>query len=553
MAENLSQPPEKLKRLHMMEPRDHFVSVERWRSKVNTKSEEYRKNLAEMTAITGFLHDRLRESLSQGSERAIQKHLKSGQLLARDRIELLLDEDSPFLELLPLAGWNQKDATLGGSVVAGIGLVCVPTIKGGSVNHVSVEKSRRIAEIALENNLPVIGMIQSGGADLTQQSRVFHAGGGSFRDMAIRSKRGIPTITVVFGSSTAGGAYTPGMSDYVIMVKNQAQVFLGGPPLVKMATGEVSDAETLGGAEMHSKVSGVSDFLARDELHALDLARGVMSSIHRKKRMSLPAAYWSIVEKPFYSAEELLGVVPSNVKIPFDIREVIARIVDGSRFSEFKPLYGHTMVTCFARIHGIPIGILGNNGVLFTESAQKATQFISLCNQSSIPLLYLQNITGFMVGKQYERSGIIKYGAQLINAISNCNVPSITVIVGASYGAGNYGMNGRSYRPRFLFSWPNSKCSVMGPDQLSGVMDIVLRQSTQGREIPKELEEMANQRKEKLRQKIEEESDAFYTSSRMIDDGVIDPRDTRDILGMCLSVIYNGDICGGDLRGISRL
>eukprot|EP01117_Protostelium_nocturnum_P010763 TRINITY_DN387_c0_g1_i1.p1 TRINITY_DN387_c0_g1~~TRINITY_DN387_c0_g1_i1.p1 ORF type:complete len:518 (+),score=165.26 TRINITY_DN387_c0_g1_i1:1807-3360(+) len=517
-----------------------------------------------MDPLVQQLQERLAESLSQGSDSSIEKHLKRGRLLARDRVELLLDEDSPFLELCPLAGWGQKDATLGGSVVVGIGLVCgvecivsasVPTIKGGSVNHVSVEKGRRIAEISIENRLPVINMIESGGADLTQQSRVFHLGGGSFRDIARRSKEGIPTITVVFGSSTAGGAYSPGMSDYVIMVKDQAQVFLGGPPLVKMATGEVSDAETLGGAEMHSKTSGVSDYLANDEYHALSLARDIMSSIGFKKKTSLPLGniVKGAVEEPNYSAEELLGIVPANIRTPFEAREVIARIVDGSRFSEFKPLYGNTMVTCFARIHGIPIGILANNGVIFSESAQKATQFISLCNQSAIPLLFLQNITGFMVGKKYEQGGIIKHGAHLINAISNCSVPTVTVIIGASYGAGNYGMNGRSYKPRFLFSWPNSKCAVMGPDQLSGVMDIVLKDALKGQEVSKEIEEMAAKRKASMRKRIEEESDAYYTTSRMIDDGIIDPRDTRSVLGICLSVIYNEEVTGGALRGVSRM
>eukprot|EP00027_Filamoeba_sp_ATCC50430_P012275 CAMPEP_0168578114 /NCGR_PEP_ID=MMETSP0413-20121227/21157_1 /TAXON_ID=136452 /ORGANISM="Filamoeba nolandi, Strain NC-AS-23-1" /LENGTH=484 /DNA_ID=CAMNT_0008611933 /DNA_START=15 /DNA_END=1466 /DNA_ORIENTATION=- len=484
-----------------------------------------------MTALVEDLQQKLKESLGQGSKSSIEKHIKSGKLLARDRVEMVLDEDSPFLEVCPLAGWNQKNGSLGGSIVAGIGLVCgvecmitssVPTIKGGSVNPVTSAKSKRIGEIVMENRLPVISMVQSGGADLTQQSEVFHSGGGFFRDLA------------VFGSSTAGGAYHPGMSDYVIMVKEQAQVFLGGPPLVKMATGEIVDAESLGGAEMHSKVSGVSDFLAENELHALHIAREIIYSLNYQKNTPLPFDHFQNVEEPYYPAEELLGIVPANIRYPFDVREVIARIVDGSKFTDFKPLYGQTLVTCFARIHGIPIGILANNGVLFSESAVKGAQFIHLCNQVNLPLLFLQNITGFMVGKKYEQGGIIKHGAQLINAVSNSGVPSITINIGASYGAGNYGMNGRAYHPRFLFSWPNSKCSVMGPDQLSGVLDIVMREQL-GNNMTPEIEKMAEQRKAKLRKQIEIESDVYYTSSRMIDDAVIDPRDTRTVIGFCLS------------------
>eukprot|EP01114_Cavostelium_apophysatum_P013006 TRINITY_DN3061_c0_g1_i2.p1 TRINITY_DN3061_c0_g1~~TRINITY_DN3061_c0_g1_i2.p1 ORF type:complete len:544 (+),score=79.24 TRINITY_DN3061_c0_g1_i2:64-1632(+) len=519
---------------------------------------DFQGRRTEMLRLCDQLHDRLRESLNQGR---VERYTKEGKLTARDRVELLLDQDSPFLELCPLAGWGQEDVTLGGSVVAGIGLVSgvecmitasVYTIKGGSLNAASAEKGRRISEIAFQNRLPVVSLIQTGGADLTQQSKVFHIGGGSFRDIAMRSKAAIPTIAVVFGSSTAGGAYSPGMSDYVIMVKNQARVYLGGVPLVKMATGEIAEEESLGGALMHCKTSGVSDYLAQDERHAVQLAREVVYNLNYKKATPLPKEHFGQVEEPLYNPEEILGIVGADVRIPFDMKEVIARIVDGSRFSEFKPLYGSTLVTGFARIHGIPVGILGNNGVLFSESANKGAQFIHLCNQSNTPLIFLQNITGFMVGTKYEQNGIIKHGAHLINAVSNSGVPAITILVGASYGAGNYGMAGRSYHPRFLFSWPNSKCSVMGPEQLSGVLDIVMRQSL-GANISKEVEQAAAARKAALKKQIVEESDVYYTSSRCIDDGIIDPRDTRNVLGFCLSVIYSNEIKGANFHGVSRL
>jgi len=537
-----------------------FSGLERFHSKINTKTEEFRKNHEEMLKLVEELQERLQTSLNQGPAHALEKHLRAGKLLARDRIELVLDEDSPFLELMPLAGWDQKDATIGGSIVAGIGLVSgfeclisasVPTMKGGAMNHVSIEKSQRLAEIALENRLPILSMIQSGGADLTQQSRVFHLGGRMFRDIAMRSRMGIPTITIVFGSSTAGGAYSPGMSDYVIMVKNQAQVFLGGPPLVRMAIGEVVDAETLGGADMHSRISGVSDYLAEDEYHALKLAREILHSIQPKKLGTLPREHFSQVEPPYYDIEELLGIVSSSVRIPFDVREVIARLVDGSRFSEFKPLYGPTLVTCHARLYGIPIGILGNNGVLFSEAANKGSQFIHLCNQSNIPLLFLQNITGFMVGKKSEQAGIIKHGAHMINAVSNSGVPAITIVMGASFGAGNYAMCGRSYRPRFLFSWPGSKCAVMGAEQLSGVLDTVAREAhgrMKANINQEELESLVRIR----RAQNERESDVYYTSSRMFDDGIIDPRETRVLLGICLSVIYGSEVKGSNFHGVSR-
>jgi acyl-CoA carboxylase subunit beta len=489
--------------------------------------------------------------------------MAKGQLLARDRVELLLDEDSPFLELCALAGFEQEGMSDGGSTVAGIGLVCgvecvvsanVPTLKGGSVNEATLVKGARIAEIAWENRLPLVNLIQSAGADLSQQERVFHRGGGSFRNLAQRSKLGLTSVAVVFGSSTAGGAYTPGMSDYTVMVKEQAKVFLGGPPLVRMATGEEVDDETLGGAEMHSKVSGVSDYLAADEPGAIQKAREIVAHLGWRKSSALPTRHLcgSAIDEPAYPIDELLGIVPANVRKPFDAREVIARIVDGSRIAEFKPAYGANMVTAFAAVHGVPVGIVANNGVIFPAEANKATQFIALCNQKSTPLVFLHNVTGFMVGSKYERDGIIKAGARFINAVANSEVPAITVVMGASYGAGNYAMSGRAYKPRFLFSWPNSKCSVMGPEQLTGVLDIIMRAGAARRGIELD-EDIAAQRKHMFREQVEHSSDVFYTSSRCIDDGVIDPRDTRHVLSFCLSIVFSGHVQGGNLYGVSRM
>ncbi|TPX64978.1 acetyl-CoA carboxylase [Spizellomyces sp. 'palustris'] len=524
------------------------------KSKVDTSRPEYTANHAEMSGLVKELRERLKETTGQGRKKVIQRHLERGQLLARDRIELLIDEDSPFLELMPLAGWGQDDMTVGGSTVAGIGLVCgvetliaanIPTIAGGATNEAGVKKALRLHEIQMENRLPGIWLTQSAGANLGQQSQVFHAGGGNFRNLAIRSKANIPTCCVVFGSSTAGGAYTPGMSDYVIMVKNQAQVFLGGPPLVKMATGEVVDAESLGGAEMHSRKSGLSDQLADDELHAIRMAREWVEGLNWEKAGSLPVTHITgRFEEPVYESEELLGIIQANIRLPFECREVIARIVDGSRFSEFKPLYGNNLVTGFAHIYGIPIGIISNNSVIFPEEANKATQFIQLCNQRSTPILFLQNITGFMVGRLYEEAGIIKAGARFINAVSNSCVPHITINMGASYGAGNYAMCGRAYRP--------SKCSVMGPEQLTGVMDIIAREAA-ARANRKVDEEALAARLEVFRSAVAAEQDVYFTSSRLLDDSIIDPRDTRDILGICLSVIYGAEVKGGNLYGVARM
>ncbi|MEV7969570.1 carboxyl transferase domain-containing protein [Sphaerisporangium sp. NPDC088356] len=485
------------------------------------------------------------KAVAGGGAKYVERHHQRGKLLARERVELLVDPDSPFLELSPLAAWG-TDFPVGASVITGIGVVegveCVivasdPTVRGGSSNPWTLRKTLRASDIALENRLPLINLVESGGADLPTQKEIFIPGGRIFRDLTRLSAAGIPTIALVFGNSTAGGAYVPGMSDHVVMVKERAKVFLGGPPLVKMATGEESDDESLGGAEMHARVSGLADHLALDEHDALRIGRRVVRRLNRR-RADAPRA----VRPPLHDEEELLGIVPEDLKIPFDPREVIARVVDGSEFDEFKPLYGASLVTGWATLHGHPIGVLANaRGVLFSEEAQKAAQFIQLANRSRTPLVFLQNTTGYMVGKDYEQGGIIKHGAMMINAVSNSTVPHLTIVMGASYGAGNYGMCGRAYDPRFLFSWPSAKSAVMGPAQLAGVLSIVGRASAEARGQVYDEEADAAMR-QMVEAQIESESLPFFLSGRLYDDGVIDPRDTRTVLGLCLSAI--GDVPG---------
>nr|WP_243774870.1 carboxyl transferase domain-containing protein [Actinomadura barringtoniae] len=497
------------------------------------------------------------KALEGGGEKYVTRHKKRGKLLARERIELLLDPDSPFLELSPLAAWG-SDFPVGASVVTGIGVVegveCMivandPTVRGGSSNPWTVKKSFRASDIALENRLPVINLVESGGADLPTQKEIFIPGGRMFRDLTRLSAAGIPTIALVFGNSTAGGAYIPGMCDYTVMVKERAKVFLGGPPLVKMATGEEADDEALGGAEMHARTSGLADYMAVDEADALRLGRQIVKRLNRQKAGPKPAE----VHEPLYDAEELAGIVPEDLKTPFDPREVIARVVDGSEFDEFKPLYGTSLVTGWARLHGYPIGILANaQGVLFSEEAQKAAQFIQLANQSDTPLLFLHNTTGYMVGKEYEQAGIIKHGALMINAVANSKVPHISIVMGASYGAGNYGMCGRAYDPRFLFTWPSAKSAVMGPQQLAGVLSIVARAATEARgQVYDEDQDKAM--REMVETQIEAESLPYFLSGRLYDDGVIDPRDTRTVLGLCLSVIHNAPVSGAGGFGVFRM
>ncbi len=527
------------------------------RTKVDPRAEEYRANRDKNLADLEVLAAALAKAREGGGEKYTKRHKERGKLLPRERIELLLDRDSWFLEIGSLAGHLMPGEVSGASVIGGVGLVsgveCLisaseATVKGGAVTPISLVKSGRLAEVAEQNHLPAISLIESAGADLPNQSKIFVPGGQGFRDLTRRSKARLPTICVVFGSSTAGGAYLPGMSDYVVMVKEQAQVYLAGPPLVKMATGEESSHEELGGAEMHSTVSGVSDYLAQDEVDSIRIAREIVAHFDwRKPSAPTPRP----VEEPLYDAEELLGIAENDIRVPYDSREVIARIVDGSRFSEFKAGYGKTLVCGWAHIHGFPVGILANNGILFSDSAEKGAQFIQLCNQVDCPLLYLQNITGFMVGKKYEQEGIIRAGAKMINAVSNSTVPAITIMTGASYGAGNYAMSGRAYEPRFLFTWPNHRIAVMGGKQLAGVLDIIQRQSAanKGREVD---EQKLAVMKQMIEGQIDAESQALFATARVWDDGIIDPRDTRTVVALSLSAAYNRKVRGTTEWGVFR-
>ncbi len=527
------------------------------KSHVDLRSELFSSNRAANEQLLEALDQALAKSREGGGPKYNERHVQRGKLLPRERIELLLDRDSYFLELCALAGHGVDHHTTGAAVVGGVGLVsgveCVvtaneSTVKGGSMSELSVVKSRRLTDIATENRLPLINLTESGGADLPNQDKIFVPGGVGFRELTRRSAAKIPSVTVVFGSSTAGGAYVPGMSDYTVMVKNQATVYLGGPPLVKMATGEDTDDESLGGALMHSRTSGVSDFLAENEKDALRLAREIITHLDwRKESHPSPRP----VDPPVHDPDALLGIVSADPRVPFDPREVIARVVDGSRFSEFKPLYGSTLVCGWAHVHGFPVGILANHGILFSESANKGAQFIALCNQSNTPLLFLQNITGFMVGQQYEQGGIIKHGAKLINAVSNSTVPAITVMMGASYGAGNYAMAGRAFDPRFVFTYPSHRIAVMGGKQMAGVLEHLQRGAAAKRGESVD-EEALTGMKQLLEYQIDQQSNAFYASARVWDDGVIDPRDTRTVLGISLSAAYSRQVEGTTSWGVFR-
>jgi acetyl-CoA carboxylase carboxyltransferase component len=499
----------------------------------------------------------LAKALGGGGPKYVERHHARGKLTARERIELLVDADSPFLELCPLAAYGSA-FQVGASMVIGIGAVsgveCMivandPTVKGGTSNPWTFRKVLRAKAIALQNRLPVISLVESGGADLPTQKEVFVPAGQLFRDLTRLSAAGTPTIALVFGNSTAGGAYVPGMSDHVVMIKERSKVFLAGPPLVKMATGEESDDESLGGAEMHARISGLADYFAVDELDAIRIGRRIVARLNWVKQGPTPTA----VTEPLFDAEELIGIVPADLRIPFDPREVIARIVDGSEFDEFKAMYGSSLVTGWARLHGYPVGILANaRGVLFSEESQKATQFIQLANRSDTPLLFLHNTTGYMVGKDYEEGGMIKHGSMMINAVSNSTVPHISLLIGASYGAGHYGMCGRAYDPRFLFAWPSAKSAVMGGAQLAGVLSIVSRAATEARGQQVDEEADAAMRAA-IEGQIEAESLPMVLSGMLYDDGVIDPRDTRTVLGMCLSAIANGPIKGTSNFGVFRM
>ncbi len=524
---------------------------------VRPSDADYQENNESNLATLKKLDEVLRAAREGGGEKYNKRHLEKGKLLPRERVELLLDKDSHFLELCPIAGYGISGHTPGSAVIGGIGVVsgveCLitandATIKGGAVTEMGLTKSARLAEVAQQNELPSISLTESAGADLPNQSKIFTRGGAAFRNITRASEKRRPSVCIVFGSSTAGGAYIPGMSDYVVMVKDQAKVYLAGPPLVKMATGEVAGHEELGGAEMHAKTSGVCDYLANDELDAIRQGREIMAHLNWKKEGPAPA---QIVDEPVYDREELLGIASADIKKPFEAREVIARITDGSRFSEFKPLYGPTLVCGWAHLHGFPVGILANNGILFNDSAEKGAQFIALCNQRDIPLIFLQNITGFMVGKEYEQQGIIKAGAKLINAVSNSTVPAITIMTGASYGAGNYAMCGRSYAPRFLFTWPNHRIAVMGGKQLGGVLEIIQRESAEKKGIEVDEARLAVGRT-MIETMIDKESEAFFASARVWDDGIIDPRDTRSVLAIALSTAHNTEVRGSTSWGVFR-
>jgi acetyl-CoA carboxylase carboxyltransferase component len=519
---------------------------------------EYAANRAALLAQIEAISREQAKAVAGGGQKYIERHHSRGKMLARERIELLLDHASYFLELSPLAGWGSEFA-VGGSVVSGIGIVsgveCMiiasdPTVRGGATNLWGLRKTLRANEIALQNRLPLINLTESGGADLPTQKDIFIPAGQLFRDLTQLSAAGIPTISLVFGNSTAGGAYVPGMSDFVVMIKERSKVFLAGPPLVRMATGEESDDESLGGADLHARQSGLADYYALDERDAIRIGRQIVKGLNWRKDGSEPKSDYC---EPLHSAEDLLGIVPADLKVPFDPREVIARIVDGSEFDEFKPLYGSSLVTGWASLHGYPIGILANaRGVLFSAEAQKSAQFIQLANRADTSLLFLQNTTGYMVGAEYERNGIIKHGAQMINAVANSKVPHLTVTMGASYGAGNYGMCGRAYGPRFLFTWPSARSAVMGAAQLAGVMSIVARQAAQAQ--GREFDEAADQQmRQQIERQIEQESVAQVLSGMLYDDGIIDPRDTRTVLGIALSAVHNGPVSGTESYGVFRL
>jgi len=525
--------------------------------RIDAASHAFRRNYERNLELIGQVHEQLATAQAGGGPEKLARHRSRNKLTIRERIALLADPDAPFLELQPLIGWG-SDFHVGGSIVQGIGVVagveCLitgadPTIKGGASNPFSVTKALRGLEIARENRLPVINLTESAGADLTTQKDIFVRGGATFRGLTELSKAGIPTISLVFGSSTAGGAYVPGMSDYVVMIDGRSKVFLGGPPLVKMATGEESTDEELGGAAMHAKVSGLADHLASDELDGIRTVRRIVAGLGWVKRgpgPSLPA------DPPVHDPDELLGIASVDLREPFDAHEVLARVLDGSRFERFKPDYGPNLVCGWGSIHGFPVGVLANNGVLFSPESQKGAQFIQLANRRGTPLVFFQNITGFMVGREYEERGIIKDGAKLINAVSNSEVPHLTVMMGASYGAGNYGMCGRAYGPRLLFTWPNHRIAVMGPQQLAGVLSIVAKAAAENRGEAWDDEQDAAIRR-MVEDQIEAESNAFYATGQGWDDGVIDPRDTRDVLGMSLSAVHTNEIVGATGFGVFRM
>jgi len=542
------------------------------KTNLDTKSDQYRVNKEMMLEKLDFLDGLLDLAEIGGGMHHHDRLAKRGKMPVRERVLNVLDQDSPFLEIQPFAAYGTNNYNVGGGCVSGVGIIsgveCVifandPTVKAGAMTVYVGAKWKRALEIARENKIPFISFVESAGGDLSVgnnksdtppiapslQQDHFASTGRFFYEMTELSKLRIPVISVVFGSSTAGGAYQPGMSDYNIFIKDQSKAFLAGPPLVKMATGEESDDETLGGAQMHSEVSGLSDYLADDEMDALRICREVVSHLNWSKNGNKPSIESA---EPIYEQDELLGILSEDLKSAVDIKEIIARFTDGSRFEEFKPLYGSSLVCGWASVHGYQIGIIGNNGPIYPESAEKGASFIQLCNKRDIPLIFLHNVTGFLVGKDFERQGIIKKGSQLINAVSNSTVPHITFIVGASYGAGTYAMSGQAFNNRFTFLWPTAKIAVMGPEQMAGVMSIV-RKAKAKRDGKKFDEKADKQLREMVVDFLEKLSHGLVASSMLTDDGIIDPRDTRDVIGFCLSIVSNNVVKGAKEYGVFRL
>jgi 3-methylcrotonyl-CoA carboxylase beta subunit len=520
-------------------------------SQILTNSDSFKANRAAHLAALAQVAEAAAMAAEGGGEKSRARHVSRGKMLPRDRVANLLDPGSPFLEIGATASHDMYgNAAPGAGVITGIGqvmghevmVVCNDaTVKGGTYFPTTVKKHLRAQEIAAENNLPCVYLVDSGGANLPNQDEVFpdrEHFGRIFYNQANMSARGIPQIAVVMGSCTAGGAYMPAMSDVTIIVKEQGTIFLAGPPLVKAATGEIVTAEDLGGGDVHTRLSGVADYLAEDDTHALALARRAIGHLNRRKPDTVQ---WAPPEDPAYDPDEILGAVPADLRTPYDIREVIARLVDGSRFDEFKPRYGETLVTGFAHVKGCPVGIVANNGVLFSESAVKGAHFIELCSQRKIPLVFLQNITGFMVGRKYENEGIARHGAKMVTAVATTSVPKITMLVGGSFGAGNYGMSGRAYQPRFLWTWPNSRISVMGGEQAAGVLATVKRDGIERAGGSWSAEDEAAFKRPTL-EMFERQSHPLYASARLWDDGIIDPRKSRDVLALSLSAALNAPI-----------
>ena len=534
-------------------------------SRLDTASEQFQRNRADMLEQLAVIDGLLDEAEAGGGQKAMDRMRSRHKLPVRERIANVLDPDSPFLEISALAGYD-SDYALGGGMVVGLGVIagteCLimandPSVLGGALTAYSAKKWMRALEIARDNRIPYVSFVESAGADLRvgrggggrMQTGHFAESGRFFYDLIELSKMRVPTVCVVFGSSTAGGAYQPGLSDYNIVVKDQSKIFLAGPPLVKMATGEESDDETLGGAQLHAEVSGLGDYFAEDEMDAIRMCREVVS--HLNWRKAGPDPSFEPLE-PIYDAEDLLGIVSRDLRQPVDVRDIIARVVDGSRFEEFKGRYGSTLVCGWASIHGYPVGILGNNGVIHPPAAEKAGQFIQLCNQIDVPLVFIQNITGYMVGKDAEADGIIKKGSQMLNAVANSNVPHLTLIVGSSYGAGTYGMSGRAFGNRFTFLWPTAKVAVMGPKQIAGVMSQVRRGQAERKGLEFD-EEEDRQIVESVEAAQEKGSLALAATGAISDDGIIDPRDTRTVLGLCLSIVRSRPIEGATSYGVFRL